>query len=115
MSAEFYAVTDSSFRAVGAGAPLNPGESLVQQIPSSILAKIKANEVLVERSQRLRDTDWTQMADAPLTAAEKLAHQVYRQALRDIPSLPGFPNITWPVPPALNDGAASGAEIPVTP
>lgn len=115
MSAEFYAVTDSSFRAVSADAPLNPGESLVQQIPTSIMAKIKAKEVLVERSQRLRDTDWTQMADAPLTTTEKLAYQVYRQALRDLPSLPGFPNVAWPVPPALSDGAASGAEIPVMP
>lgn len=55
------------------------------------------------------------MADAPITALEKVAYQAYRQALRDLPSLPGFPNVAWPVPPALSDGAASGAEIPVTP
>lgn len=54
------------------------------------------------------------MADSPLTAQEKVAYQAYRQALRDLPSLPGFPNVAWPLPPALTDGAASGAEIPVT-
>lgn len=77
--------------------------------------KARAEMARFRRNAELRSTDWTQMDDAPLTAAEKLAHQVYRQALRDLPGQPGFPSVPWPKLPPLNDGAASGAEIPVTP
>ena len=55
------------------------------------------------------------MDDAPLTAEKKLEIQAYRQLLRDLPSRPGFPDVPWPQFPGMNDGAASGAEIPVTP
>jgi hypothetical protein len=52
------------------------------------------------RSQRdtlLTQTDWTQVADAPV---DKAAWAAYRQALRDIPQQAGFPTtITWPVKP----------------
>lgn len=113
MNADFYAVTDSSYRAVAAGTPLNAGESLVEKVPASILAKIKTQQGLMERSQRLRDTDWTQMPDAPLTALEKTAYQTYRQALRDLPNLPGFPEVNWPAAPGLKDGAASAGDPPV--
>ncbi|HHA2702345.1 TPA: tail fiber assembly protein [Stenotrophomonas maltophilia] len=92
-----------------------PGEALVETIPLSVMTRIRAEQMKADRRQRLRATDWTQTADAPLTAQEKVAYQAYRQALRDLPSLPGFPNVAWPVPPALSDGAASGTETPVTP
>lgn len=50
------------------------------------------------RNQRLRDTDWTQTPDCTV---DKQAWATYRQALRDLPTQPGFPdNIVWPVPPA---------------
>ncbi|MHA1303793.1 MAG: tail fiber assembly protein [Candidatus Heimdallarchaeaceae archaeon] len=42
-------------------------------------------EVRQQRDSLLRKTDWTQLADAPLTAEEKEQHRVYRQVLRDIP------------------------------
>jgi len=52
------------------------------------------------RSQRdtlLTQTDWTQVADAPV---DKAAWAAYRQALRDVPQQIGFPTtITWPVKP----------------
>jgi len=52
------------------------------------------------RSQRdtlLTQTDWTQVADAPV---DKAAWAAYRQALRDIPQQIGFPTtITWPEKP----------------
>lgn len=103
------------YRAIASGDPLAAGEARATEIPETLLLTIKAEQMKTERSQRLRATDWTQMPDAPITSAEKVAYQAYRQALRDLPSLPGFPNVAWPVPPALSDGAASGAEIPVTP
>lgn len=63
------------------------------------------------RNAVLASSDWTQLADAPLTAEEKADWATYRQALRDMPSQPGFPNnIVWPAAP---NGAASGS-IPVS-
>lgn len=50
------------------------------------------------------------MADAPLTVLEKAAYQTYRQALRDLPSVPGFPDVPWPTLPTIRDGTASSGE-----
>lgn len=54
-----------------------------------------------QRNDLLLRTDWTQVPDAPLTAAEVAAFAQYRQALRDLPSVEGFPNVDWPVPPEV--------------
>jgi hypothetical protein len=55
----------------------------------------KADEVRAERDSKLANSDWTQVADAPV---DKAAWATYRQALRDIPSQAGFPwDINWPV------------------
>ncbi len=37
-----------------------------------------------ERNRILIETDWTQLADAPLSEEKKNAWKIYRQALRDI-------------------------------
>ncbi|RRU05599.1 tail fiber assembly protein [Stenotrophomonas sp. 278] len=103
-----YAITDSGYRAVTAEMPLAVGESRVAEIPGALLTKIKGDQMRAERSQRLRSSDWTQMADAPLSVAAKTAWAVYRQALRDLPTLPAFPEVPWPTPPSL-DGAAGTA------
>lgn len=53
-----------------------------------------------ERNRLLIDSDWTQMPDSPLDAAQRALWAAYRQALRDVPSQPGFPaNIIWPIQP----------------
>ncbi|MBN4945382.1 phage tail assembly chaperone [Stenotrophomonas maltophilia] len=75
----------------------------------------RLSEARAKRDALLRYSDWTQMDDAPLTAEKKAEIQAYRQLLRDLPSRPGFPDVPWPQFPGMNDGAASGAEIPVTP
>jgi len=50
-----------------------------------------------QRDTLLTQTDWTQVADAPV---DKAAWAAYRQALRDVPQQIGFPTtITWPVKP----------------
>lgn len=55
----------------------------------------QANAVRALRNQKLRETDWTQLADT--TGPTKAAYVQYRQALRDIPSQSGFPwSVTWP-------------------
>lgn len=56
-----------------------------------------ATKIRTERNAKLTQSDWTQVADAPV---DKAAWATYRQALRDIPSQAGFPNeVVWPVEP----------------
>jgi hypothetical protein len=43
-------------------------------------------QVRSQRDQLLAQSDWTQMADSPLSAEQKEAWATYRQALRDLPS-----------------------------
>jgi hypothetical protein len=56
-----------------------------------------AVEIRRERSQRLAESDWTQLADA---SGDKAAWSAYRQQLRDLPTQPNFPHDTvWPTKP----------------
>jgi len=59
-----------------------------------------------ERNYKLEKSDWTQLADAPLTDAEKLNWRTYRQALRDITTQTDSNNITWPQEPGQGIGVA---------
>jgi hypothetical protein len=57
----------------------------------------QAKSVRSLRTEKLKDSDWTQVADAPV---DKEAWAVYRQALRDITGQAGFPwTINWPTEP----------------
>ena len=57
----------------------------------------QAKSVREQRNQKLKDTDWTQVADAPVDQA---AWAAYRQALRDVPQQTGFPwEVQWPTQP----------------
>ena len=65
--------------------------------PDEREAEQKANEVRTHRDALLAETDWTQVADAPVDAQ---AYADYRQALRDVPQQSGFPgDIDWPSKP----------------
>lgn len=65
----------------------------VEAIPDSE----KAGQVRAERDDLLKQTDWTQVNDAPV---DKTAWATYRQALRDITAQDGFPHsVTWPAKP----------------
>ena len=56
-----------------------------------------AAKIRTERDAKLTESDWTQVADAPVDQA---AWATYHQALRDIPDQAGFPNnINWPTEP----------------
>lgn len=56
-----------------------------------------AAEIRTERNAKLAESDWTQVADAPVDQA---AWATYRQALRDITNQESFPtNVAWPVRP----------------
>ncbi len=57
----------------------------------------QAKAVRDDRNKRLADSDWTQVADAPVDKAAWAAH---RQALRDVTAQEGFPwNVQWPESP----------------
>ena len=58
------------------------------------------DRVRAERDSLLAASDWTQVADAPLTASEKQAWADYRQTLRDVPQTQDDPDsIVWPETP----------------
>ena len=64
----------------------------LQAVEDSIAVNVRA-----ERDGLLTESDWTQVADAPVDAT---AWATYRQALRDITDQAGFPNdINWPTQP----------------
>ena len=59
-----------------------------------------------QRDKLLADTDWIVAKEVEKNARDGLGIQIpqvwldYRQALRDIPQQPGFPdNVTWPTAP----------------
>jgi len=57
----------------------------------------QAASVRSQRTQKLAESDWTQVADAPV---DKAAWAVYRQGLRDVTAQTGFPwEVTWPAQP----------------
>ena len=57
----------------------------------------QAKSVRASRDEKLKDCDWTQVADAPV---DKAVWATYRQALRDITAQAGFPwTVTWPDAP----------------
>jgi hypothetical protein len=57
----------------------------------------QAASVRASRTQKLKDCDWTQIADS---TADKTAWATYRTALRNVPAQAGFPwTITWPDAP----------------
>lgn len=59
--------------------------------------QVASQDARVNRDQLLANSDWTQVADAPV---DKAAWAMYRQALRDVTKQSGFPfSIVWPEQP----------------
>ena len=60
-------------------------------------------DIRVERDKFLRGSDWTQMPDSPLSAADKEAWATYRQQLRDFPATitteTTLEELVWPTAP----------------
>lgn len=54
-----------------------------------------------ERNRKLSECDWTQLADAPISAGKKTEWQTYREELRDFPQQVGDPRQpqNWPTKP----------------
>lgn len=75
------------------------GWTVLQLTPEQKIANDaeQAKSVRDSRNAKLKDSDWTQVADAPV---DKAVWATYRQALRDISTQAGFPwEVTWPTEP----------------
>jgi hypothetical protein len=64
-----------------------------------ILNERQWNFIREERNRMLVETDWTQLADVPLSEEKKNAWKIYRQALRDTTLQKDPHNIIWPIKP----------------
>jgi hypothetical protein len=53
------------------------------------------------RTIKLKECDWTQLSDSPLTPEKKEQWQTYRQSLRDITLQSDPYNIVWPEEPGI--------------
>ena len=76
-------------------------ETLKQEIEhKAAVDAIAAKTVRIERNKKLRESDWTLLSDVPFSAEEKIEWIKYRNALRNLPKLDGFPhNFSWPQQP----------------
>lgn len=76
-----------------------PSEGLTPE-PAPLTLDEQWTAVRVQRGARLAASDWTQVADAPLSSPAVVAWRAYRQALRDIPeSFEDPSSIVWPEKP----------------
>jgi hypothetical protein len=61
-----------------------------------------ANTLVQVRGKRdalLLSSDWTQLADSPLSSTKKTQWKTYRQQLRDITNSADISNVEFPTPP----------------
>ena len=63
-----------------------------------------SNEEIMEgvrstRNNLLKQSDWTQFPDSPLSSDKRTEWAAYRQALRDLPSLVDLDNVIFPTQP----------------
>ena len=78
--------------------PDSPVPDMPDYNPDQRQLEQEAEEVREQRDALLKDSDWTQVSDAPVADAQ--AWKDYRQALRDVPEQEGFPtDINWPTKP----------------
>jgi len=61
--------------------------------------EITEQDIRNMRDWRLMTSDWSQLADSPLTDAQQQKWAIYRQALRDLPNHADWPNVDFPEPP----------------
>ena len=68
-------------------------EALVQAEVERLIAQQPAKEARATRDRLIAETDWMALSDVQMSDG----WAAYRQALRDVPEQPGFPdNIDWP-------------------
>jgi hypothetical protein len=63
--------------------------------------ELKAESMRLTRFELLSATDVYTLSDFPLTDSQKTELLNYRQALRDLPTQSGFPNVDFPTKPSF--------------
>jgi hypothetical protein len=93
-------ITNNGMSLLPAGAqPISDSEADSVLIPLQSLSAALA--IRQQRTSLLLQSDWTQIADSPLTSQQKAMWATYRQALRDITKQVTFPtSVVWLVPPS---------------
>ena len=96
---------NSETEGVVEGADLDPATfKIVDGKPVEIDAPDTTEEDnRMRRDKELKNSDWTQMVDSPLTDSKKTEWRTYRQSLRDLPThsnWPGLADSDWPTPPS---------------
>lgn len=66
---------------------------------SEVKFKRNAARMRMERNLLLKQTDWTQLPDSPLTQIKKMQFWQYRKRLRTLPEQEGWPFVAMPEPP----------------
>jgi hypothetical protein len=74
-----------------------PGQFKFVEGTATAIAEDPLDYVRSHRTYLLRESDWTQTADSPLTDEKKAEWATYRQTLRDLPSTDP---IVWPTEPS---------------
>ena len=99
-------VTDEQHAAMmtaqAAGARIEAGEdgSPVAVLPTEAELAVAAAAMAREsRDCLLAACDWRVMPDSPMSAMQRATWATYRQALRDWPDAPGWPDAPLPTPP----------------
>lgn len=96
-----HAITATSYRAIASASDIQPGETVVDVLPASLLAALDAADKRIQRDGMIAACDWTQIPDSPLTTIQRTAWATYREALRNVPAQAGFPGaIDWPAAPS---------------
>ena len=77
-------------------APISEAEADALRYPEPAPEE-KASAIRQQRDALLLATDYMMMSDYPMSEPARENLKVYRQALRDIPEQPGFPDeVAWP-------------------
>lgn len=74
----------------------NPGQYRFVDGSAVVIEEDPLDYVRSHRTYLLKESDWTQTADSPLTDSKKAEWVTYRQALRDLPTADP---ISWPTAP----------------
>lgn len=88
----YQSVTELEAKAVGI-----PEANIKEAIKQAAFEPVRA-----KRDYLIKETDWTQMPDAPLSNEKKAEFTAYRQALRDVPQNYSNPDdVVWPEKPTI--------------
>lgn len=77
-----------------------PTEAELRAFDAEVSLELRWDVIKHKRNKLLEYSDWTQLADSPLSSEIKSSWATYRQQLRDIPQQGVEPeNVVWPVAP----------------